>query len=1130
MNPSEETPPTLPFLEQPEGTEPREPSGQAEEIGKIPSTRAPLKGGMEQRQEGRAEPEQAPTLQPPAGMVPAADRLSHGNPTLSAVGEAQILSSVAPGEPASPTAGVPSIPGYEVLGELGHGGMGVVYKARHLGLKRLVALKVIRSGACASAREVKRFRAEAEAVARLNHPNIVTIHEVGEFSGQPYFSLEYIEGGSLDRRVKNTPQSPRDSARLVRTLALAMQVPHQASPPIVHRDLKPANVLLRRKSESLPPKAPVKTEAPDADDDLPIAAFEPKVTDFGLAKELDSSSDSISTAIVGTPEFMAPEQAEGRNADIDVRTDVYALGAILYQMLTGRPPFKGASVMDTLELVRSNEPLPPTRMQPKVPRDLETICLKCLHKNPERRYQSARALADDLQRYLDNKPILGRPVSTWERTLRWARRRPAQAALLVALLLIVLAGVAGALFYGRYQKLQATVLTQSLQRRRQVDDLAARGQSAEAAGQHKEARQYYDQALSALNAEPDSADEDLRERIAQGQERTGRKLKEQMDQEKLLAQRQDFRGRVARFERHGDQVLFHAVNLREEEAAANAAVVRRESPVALDELGLTPSGDLRRWRQLAESPGEIDRLAMECYRILLVWAEAESKKNPQQAQRLRNAATALQKEHGFVVAGSALDTFAKALADFRRGRIKQAAAGCEETLRKQPEHFWAQYLKALCDVREGEWKAAKVGLLACLGRRPAAPASFLAICGLAHGQLREFVSAEDAFKRALGGASDPATRAYVLTNRGVVRILAGQWEDAQKDLLEVVKLQPSAYQGHLNLAQAYEGHGDLDKALQSLNRALELQKDSVLYYTRARLYARRKDPAAARRDFQEVIDREPQAQSERRASALVELAHLKHQAREYPAALADCVAALRAQPDYAPAYRERAMTRLALGRFAAAGRDLDRCLERGKPSAVVYQARGLVHYELGEFPEAVGAFTISLRLKPDAKMPSDRAKTLSYRGWAYLGLKSPQLALPDFEAALALGKENGDALCGRGLARVQLSYPPEKTTAEMVKAMTDAEAALRHGKPTAMLLLNCGRIYARIVGRLQGAETRHKADHSRHRALELLAEALETVPPAERVSFWRQHVKEDAALRPLKNTERMLMLARTHAR
>jgi WD40 repeat protein len=311
----------------------------------------------------------------------------------------------APPDPVNPAVGpLPRVPGYVVLGELGRGGMGIVYRARQLGLKRLVALKMVRAGLQAGDKELARFRAEAEVLARLQHPNIVQIHEVGEADGRPFFALEYVEGGSLADQLDGTPWPAWKAAELVEVLARALDAAHRQD--IVHRDTTPANVLL-------------------------AADGTPKWTDFGLAKRLDADVALTQTEVIlGTAPYMPPEVAGGRSKEVGPAADIYGTGAILYELLTGRPPFRAETVLDTLEQVRTEEPVRPGRLNPKVPRDLETICLKCLGKEPSQRYSSAMALAEDLRANLDGRPIRARRTPWYGRTWRWCRRNPAVAALL----------------------------------------------------------------------------------------------------------------------------------------------------------------------------------------------------------------------------------------------------------------------------------------------------------------------------------------------------------------------------------------------------------------------------------------------------------------------------------------------------------------------------------------------------------------------------------------------------------------------------------------------------------------------------------------------------------------------------
>jgi WD40 repeat protein/Tfp pilus assembly protein PilF/tRNA A-37 threonylcarbamoyl transferase component Bud32 len=305
----------------------------------------------------------------------------------------------------------PVIPGYEILSEVGRGGMGVVYQARQIRLDRPCALKMILAGSHAAREAVARFLAEARAIARLQHPHIVQIYHIGEANGLPFFELEYLPGGSLDRQLDGTPWPPRRAAGLVEQLARAMAEAHRLG--VLHRDLKPANVLV-------------------------AADGRPKITDFGLAKLLDSESGLTGTELVmGSPSYMAPEQAEGHARQAGPAVDVYALGAILYELLTGRPPFRGATALETLDQVKGSEPVPPSRLVPRLPRDIETICLKCIQKEPSWRYAGASELAEDLRRYQTGMPIVARRASWAERSWRWCRRNPVVAGLLASVWLLI---------------------------------------------------------------------------------------------------------------------------------------------------------------------------------------------------------------------------------------------------------------------------------------------------------------------------------------------------------------------------------------------------------------------------------------------------------------------------------------------------------------------------------------------------------------------------------------------------------------------------------------------------------------------------------------------------------------------
>ena len=395
-------------------------------------------------------------------------RTRHDGPTSGTSPDAEIIP-------------LPTVPGYEVLEELGRGGMGVVYKARQTTLNRPVALKMIRDSALAGPQERARFRKEAEAVAELHHPGIVQIYELGECRGLPFFSMELMEGGNLATLLEKGPMAPRDAAALIEAVARAIHAAHEKG--IVHRDLKPPNILLTHDPASGRREPPEGADAGGLRP--PLAGYIAKVADFGLAKRLGGLGTTATGQVMGTPEYMAPEQAAGRIHDISPRTDVYSLGALLYQCLAGRRPFQGGTLTEVLRQVVQEEPVPLRRLR-RVHRDLETICLKCLEKDPKKRYASAADLADDLERFLANEPIQARPVHTLERLWRRICRSPGRAAIVAVV--VVAAAVVGLLaLSGRF-----SVEREAERRVRSAREAEAQGKRTLALGHYEAALEIYE--------------------------------------------------------------------------------------------------------------------------------------------------------------------------------------------------------------------------------------------------------------------------------------------------------------------------------------------------------------------------------------------------------------------------------------------------------------------------------------------------------------------------------------------------------------------------------------------------------------------------------------------------------------
>jgi serine/threonine protein kinase/tetratricopeptide (TPR) repeat protein len=1034
-----------------------------------------------------------------------------------------------------------SVPGYEILEELGRGGMAVVYKARHLRLQRLVALKMILAGAHAGAAGLARFRAEAEAVAQLQHPNIVQIYETGEHQGRPYFSLEFAEGGSLGQRMQESPTTPRAAAELVETLARTMEVAHQRG--IVHRDLKPGNILLAVVSG----QSSVLRREQQATASLPADHWSrttvPKIADFGLAKRVnDDSGQTQSGAIIGTPSYMAPEQAEGKIRAIGPAADIYALGAILYELLAGRPPFKAGRPLDTVRQVIEQEPVPPRQLEPRVPRDLETICLKCLEKDPARRYARAEELAADLRRFLDDEPILARPTPAWERAWKWGKHRPAVVALLgvsaaavVAVVLLIAwhnVSLRGQLDRARAEERLARQREQEALEGQRLSRAQSEGQKllddarlAVAARDWPNARLHLTKALATIGTEP--ALEHLKD--------PAEALLKQVEQE--LQAEADRRASQARFQQFGklrDEAQFLGTLYTGMDLAANRKATRATVRQALAVYGVSVEDGARPALDAYLSDSQKAEILGDYYQLLLVLAETEAqsasdRKSPDQEQRLREALRVLEQAlrfgspsrayHlrrarylGLLRDGAAATRAEKAAAEasvlhpldhflvadelYRRGEFEEAIKEFDQVLQLKPAHFWAQYLSALSLLRLHRPAEARAQLTACLAQRPDFVWLYL-LRGFAEGELRAFDAAEADFQHALEMPLDEDARYVLLVNRAVVRVREDRVDDAVADLKTAIELEPNEYQAYVNLAQAYRRLNEPDLALEQLDRAVRLEPALAhLYRLRARLYLERKEPALALKDFDRAIERE-NTDSPFLADDHVERGRLLLLDRKYSEALASFDAALRRRKDHPQALRLRAEALFQLGRYQEVIETFDRYLETGKPLESVYRGRGLARAALGKYPGAIEDYTRALELQPTSAVQA-------YRGWAHLVCDAPKLALRDFELAVQLDPDNADAYSGRGFVLAGQGRRRE--------AVRDAEEALRRGPESPRLLYNAARIYAQC------------GESNERRALELIRQALGLLPADQRPAFWSAYIRTDAAVQALRRHPQFLQM------
>ncbi len=809
-----------------------------------------------------------------------------------------------------PPAELPRIPNFDVQALLGHGGMGVVYKAWDLRLKRHVAIKMLLAGAYASQKERERFSREAEAAAGLRHPNIVQVHELGNHDGRPYFTLEFVEGGTLAQQLVGTPLPVRQAAMLLATLAGAVEVAHVGG--IIHRDLKPANVLL-------------------------TADGIPKITDFGLARRLEGGAAlTLSGASVGTPNYMAPEQAQGKTSAVGPAIDIYALGAILYELLTGRPPFLAETASEMVFQLVYKEPVPPSRLNAKVPRDIETICLKCLEKDPARRYATAGELAADLGRFLDDEPVRARPVGAVERSLRWARRHPGQALLLAASVMLAITLAGGNLWLVRQRAQEAErVVAQAL---REVSRLQEQYSWTEAGTLLERAKDRLGPGAPA----------DLRERLDQARrdlELTSRldaiRLKRVTGVEARLNVVAERRFSQARADAEYAEEFRKAglgeseLNLERVATRVKASALREELKAALDDWAVCTADKGRQSWLLGVARRAAPDAWSDRVRDPVTWGDPVAL-----AELARTAVVEQQPAQLLVALGERLQATGGDAIGFL-GRVQQAYSA----------DFWANFTLGKALQEKGQHEEGVGYYRKALAIRPEAVAAYINIgnARYARYRLEQADGAMENYRQAL--RIDPRS-APAFNNLGLAWKAKGRLDDAITSYREAVRIDPELTEAHCNLGEVLALHGDLNQAINHYRQAVRIDPNfAMAHYLLGMALLAKGRLDEANEDYQRALRIDPKnvpahdrnhglAQDDALihydqifqfdstwAPAYKDLGSHPQDNSRLDEVIDQYKEALRSDPEFALAHGALAQALLAQGRFGEAFTKTRRCLD-----------------------------------------------------------------------------------------------------------------------------------------------------------------------------------------------------------
>ncbi len=892
-----------------------------------------------------------------------------------------------PAPPSEKGQPLPAIPGYAVEAVLGRGGMGVVYRARHLRLNRPVALKMLLAGDYAGPADRARFLREAEAVAGLRHANIVQVYDVGDQDGRPYFTMEIVEGGSLAEKLAGGPQPAREAAALAAVLAEAVGAAHQGG--ILHRDLKPANVLL-------------------------TADGTPKVSDFGLARRLESGERlTQSGAIVGTPSYMAPEQARGRTQALGPAVDVYALGAILYELLTGRPPFRGETAADTVMQVLSQEPVPPARLNPRVPRDLETICLKCLHKEPPRRYASAAALAEDLRRFLQDKAIAARPEGRLERVARGARRRPSLVVGLAAGVLLATALAGGGLWVST--------------------ERAANEQAQEQMARLDQAHRDQEAVLQRLD-----------------QARRERRLAERLDaillnRAAVVGGRFDVRHNRERADREYAAAFQEAGfgQVGDDPAAVAARVasstVRDELVAALDD-----------WAVCAGTAGDEGRQRW----LLLVLGRADP--NPTQVRRrLRDPAPWKDRAAMTALAEAALaeKPSAPLLMAFAE-RLRQAGADAvpflQRVQREYPGDFWANFALGNVLLVKNPGESMRY-LQAALALRPrtAIVHDSLGIALLGDERPDEAI---EHFRQAL--RIDPEF-AHAHNSLGCALKAGRRLDEAVAHFRRAVRSDPTLAEVHSNLGSALLAQERPDEALEHLRQALRIDPRLPEAHTGlCSVLKARGGLEAVIAHYQQVLHDDPEF-----APAHANLGIALAEAGQTEEAVDRFRTALRIDPTLGAAHYDLALVLSSRGQFAEAVDHLQRSVATAPRFGQAHGALGKALLAVGRFRDARDATRRCLDLLPSGHSRRPGVERQLQRCEDLLALEARLPGVLRGEAGLidAAERLRFAEVCHLTKRFANAASLFEKAFTDRPQLADDMQAAHRYNAACAAALAGCGQ-------------------------------------------------------------------------